>query len=194
MSQPLFRGPLDRPSFLKRSEPLAISGVKTRRITLLAGAMFAAASLANGAVVPLNGSMTASNGAYLCKIDAASGQQFAEAADIPTSEKLALAWAAYLRDLNKTLPGPLARAARHFWSDLSRKADVPIPRAAPTGDQAFTMAWDDASRYCEIKIHGDGRYEWFYCDRAADEDDGNEGSREQALVATAEYLDRLSIS
>ena len=189
MSQPLFRGPLDRPSFLKRSEPVVVSGVKTRRIKLLARATVFTASLAQ-VVVPLNGSTVASNGAYPCKIDATPGQQFADAADISASDKLALAWAAYLRDLT----GPLARAARRFWSGLSSEANVPIPRAAPTGDHAFTMAWDDGNRYCEIKIHGDGRYEWFYCDRAADAHDGNEGSREQALGATAEYLDRLSIS
>ena len=194
MSEPVFPGPLERPEFFRRSEPLAAKGARSLGACALVSAAVVTASLAGTLMPPPNGATAATSGAYVFPSDESADNRRTTVEPESPQDKLELAWSAYRRDLNKVLPGPHAREVKRFWADLAREKNVPVPQAGPTEERGFSMSWDDGNRHCEVEIYRDGRYEWFYCDRGRDEHDGAIGSREQVLAAVSRHLALLSFA
>ncbi len=77
---------------------------------------------------------------------------------------------AYLRSLpeRRLASGSAAAAAEQLWLRLHAAApDVAPPNCVPMEDGGLRFSWIKDGRYLDAEIDANGRYEWFFRDRAA---------------------------
>jgi hypothetical protein len=119
----------------------------------------------------------------------AQGQTYARAVDAAAETSEALM--TYLR----SLPGrhlasqAVASAAEGLWRQLRLTlSDVAAPNCVPMDDGGLRFSWIKDGRYLDAEIAADGRYEWFFRDRAAGITEDGEAS---TGAPPSELLSRL---
>ncbi len=91
-------------------------------------------------------------------------------------------WLSYLDSL--TIPRGGVRTAHvdavlSLWKVLSREVGMPMraPLTQVTGDDTIQLAWEHGQLYFDIDVFSDGRFAWFFRDRASGTAEGSEDDR-----------------
>jgi hypothetical protein len=99
---------------------------------------------------------------------------------------------AYLRSLpqRQLAADGVVRAAERLWERLrDALPGIVVPNCVPTEEGGLRFSWIHEGRYLDAEIAADGRYEWFFRDRAAGLTE--DGAQPTVEIVSPQFLSHL---